>query len=81
MIKSRRMRWPEHVARIGRRGTHIGRKATGEEPLRRQRRRWMDNIRMDHGDVEWDDMDWIALARDRDKWKALMNVVMKFRVP
>jgi hypothetical protein len=66
---------------MGRRGTHIRRKATGEEPLRRQRRRWMDSIRMDLGDVGWGDVDWIALVRDKGKWRALMNAVMNFRAP
>jgi hypothetical protein len=52
-----------------------------KEPLVRPRRRWVDNIKMNLGEVGWDDMDWIELAQDRDQWKALVNTVMKLRVP
>jgi len=40
-----------------------------------------DNIRMDLGELGWEDMDWIHLAQDRDKWQDLVNTVMKLRVP
>jgi hypothetical protein len=42
---------------------------------------WLDNIRMDLVEVGWGDVDWISLAQDRDKWRALWNVVMNLRVP
>jgi hypothetical protein len=52
----------------------------GRKPLGRPRRRWEDNIKMDI--QEWDgDMDWIDLAQDRDRWRAVVNAVMNFRVP
>jgi hypothetical protein len=45
----------------------------GKRPLGRPRRRWVDNIRMDLGDVGWGYMDWIDLAKDRNRWRALVN--------
>jgi hypothetical protein len=84
MIKSRRMRWVEHVARKGeKRNVYIllvG-KPEGERPLGRPRLRWVDNIRMDLGEVEWGDVDWIGLDQDRDKWRALVNSVLILQVP
>jgi hypothetical protein len=56
-------------------------KPAGKRPLGRPRRRSVDNIRMDLGEVEWDDMDWIGLAQDRDWWRALVNSVLDLRVP
>jgi hypothetical protein len=53
----------------------------GKPEGRRPRLRWVDNIRMDLGEVGWGDVDWIGLAQDRDTWRALVNSVMKFRVP
>jgi hypothetical protein len=41
----------------------------------------VDNIRIDHGEIGWSGVDWIGLAQDRDKWKALVNAVMNLRVP
>jgi hypothetical protein len=52
----------------------------GRQPLGRPRRGWEDNIKMYLQEVGWD-MDWIELAQYRDRWRALMNVVMNFRVP
>jgi hypothetical protein len=52
-----------------------------KRPLGRPRRRWVDNIRMDLGDVGRSDVDWIGLAQSRDKWRALVNAVMILRVP
>jgi hypothetical protein len=84
IIKSRRMRWAGHVARMGRRGNAyrlmIG-KPEGKRPLGRSRRRWMNNIRMDLGEVGWGDVDWIGLAKDRNRWRALANSVLNLRVP
>jgi hypothetical protein len=53
----------------------------GRRPLGRPRRRWLDNIRMDPVEVGWGDVDWIRLAQDRDRWRALVNSVLNIRVP
>jgi hypothetical protein len=83
-IKSRRMRWEGHVARMGeKRNTYrllVG-KPEGKRPLGRPRLRWMDNIRMDLEDVGWGDMDWIGLAKDRNRFITLVNSVLNLRVP
>jgi hypothetical protein len=47
----------------------------------RQNRRWVDNIKLHHRDTGWDGVDWVDLAQNRDKWKALANTVMNLRVP
>jgi hypothetical protein len=51
------------------------------KPLGRPKRRWVDNIRMDLGEVGWGDVDWIGLAKDRNSWRALVNSVLNLRVP
>jgi len=83
VVKSRRMRWAGHVACIGEgRGVHrvlVG-KLEGKRPLGRPRHRWKDNIKMDLREVGGSG-DWMELAQDRDKWQALVNMVMNFRVP
>ena len=83
-IKSRRMRWVGHVARVGeRRGIYrvwVG-KPEGKRPLGRPRHRWEDNIKMDLQEVGCGGMDWILLAQDRDMWWVLVNVVMNLLVP
>jgi hypothetical protein len=56
-------------------------KPEGKRRLGRSKRRWVDNIKMDLVEVGWDDVDWIGLAQDRDKWSALVNAFMNFRVP
>jgi hypothetical protein len=56
-------------------------KPEGKRPLGRRRRRWMDNIKMDLVETGWDDVDWIGLAQDRYRWRALVNAVMNLRVP
>jgi hypothetical protein len=56
-------------------------KSEGKRPLGKPRRRWVDNIRMDLGEVGWGDVDWIGLVKDRDKWRALVNAVMNLQVP
>jgi hypothetical protein len=56
-------------------------KPEGKRPLGRPRRRWVDNIRMDLGEMGWDGMDWTDLAQDRDRWRTLVNTVMNVRVP
>jgi hypothetical protein len=56
-------------------------KPEGRRTLERPRRRWEDNIKMDLREVGWGGMDWINLAQDRDRWRALVNAVMNLRVP
>jgi hypothetical protein len=56
-------------------------KPEGKRPLGRPRRRWVDNIRMDLGEVVWSDVDWIHLAQDRNRWRALVNSVLNLQVP
>jgi hypothetical protein len=56
-------------------------KPEGKRPLGRRRRRWVDNIRMDLGEVGWDDVDWIGLTKDRNRWRVLVNSVLNLRVP
>jgi hypothetical protein len=53
----------------------------GRRPLGRPRRRWEDKIKMDLREIEFGDVDWIHWAQDRDRWRALVNTVMKLRVP
>jgi hypothetical protein len=53
----------------------------GKRPLGRTRRRWVDNIKMDLKEIGWDGVDWIDLAGNRDRWRALVNTVMNLRVP
>jgi hypothetical protein len=55
-------------------------KPEGKRPLRRPRHRWEDNIKMDLREIGWGGIDWIDLAQDRDRWRALVNTVMNFRV-
>jgi hypothetical protein len=84
IIKSRRMRWAGHVARMGEnRNAYrllVG-KPEGKRPLGRPRCRWVDNIRMDLEDVGWCDVDWFGLAKDRNRWRALVNSVLNLGVP
>jgi hypothetical protein len=53
----------------------------GKRPLGRARRRWVDNIKMDFRETQWDGIDWIDLAQNRNRWRALVNTVMNLRVP
>jgi hypothetical protein len=71
MLKSRRMRWAGHVARIGKKRNVLVEKPEGRRPLGKPRRMWVDNIMMGLGEVGWIGMDWSGLAQDRDKWTAL----------
>jgi hypothetical protein len=84
VIKSRRMRWDGHVARMGKgRGVYmvlVGR-SEGKRPLGRPRRRWEDNIKMDLRERGIDGVNWIRLAQDRVQWRAFVNTVMNIRVP
>jgi hypothetical protein len=56
----------------------LGRRPEGKKPLGRPRLRWQDNIKMDLTVVEWGGMDWINLAENRDRWRALVNAVMNY---
>ena len=84
VIKSKRMRWFGHVARMGEeRGAYrvlVG-KPEGKGPMGRPRRRWVDNIRMDLQEVGCGYVDWIGLAQNRDRWRTLVSAVMNLRVP
>jgi hypothetical protein len=83
VIKSRRMRWAEHVARMGEgRGVYrilVGR-PEGKSSLVRPRRRWEDNIKIDLREIGIDGANWIWLAQDRVHWRAYVNTVMNLRV-
>jgi hypothetical protein len=57
------------------------RKPEGKRPLRRSRRRWMDNIKMDLLEIGVSVVDWIGLAQDRYRWRAFVNTVMNLRIP
>ena len=84
VVKSRRMRWVGHVARMGEERVvymDLVGKPEGRRPLGRHRRRWVDNIRTDLHEVGCGYMDWIGLAQDRDRWRTLVSAVMNFRVP
>jgi hypothetical protein len=82
-IKSRRMRWAGHVAHMGE-GRNVYRilvgKPEGKRPLGRPRRRWEDGIKMDLREIGWGGVEWIKLAQDRDRWRAVVNAVMNLRV-
>jgi hypothetical protein len=84
VIKSRRMRWAGHVARMGE-GRDVYRVLVGrpevKRPLRRRRRRWEDNINMDLREIGIDGANWIQLAQDRIQWRTFVNTVMNLRVP
>jgi hypothetical protein len=84
LIKSRRMRWEGHMARMGEgRGVYrvlVGR-PEGKRPLGRPRRRWEDNIKMDFRETGIDGANWIQLAQDRVQWRACVNTVMNLRIP
>jgi hypothetical protein len=83
-IKSRKMRWAGHVARMEeKRNAYrllLG-KPEGKIPLGRPRRRWVDNIRMDLEEVGWSGVDWIGVAQDRNRWRVLVNSILNLRVP
>jgi hypothetical protein len=84
VTKSRRLRWAGHVARVGK-GRAVYRvlvgKPEGKRPLGRTTRRWEDNVRMDLQEVGCGCGDWIGLAQDRDRWRALVSAVRNLRVP
>jgi hypothetical protein len=77
------MRWAGHVARMGE-GRNVYRvlvgKREGKRPLGRPRRRWEDGIKMDLREMGWGGVEWIQLAQDRDRWRAVVSAVMNLRV-
>jgi hypothetical protein len=84
VMKSRRMRWTEHVARVGeiRNAYNIMvRKPEGKRPLGRPRRRGDNTIGMDLREICCEVVDWIHLAQDMDRWWAVVTIVMNLRVP
>jgi hypothetical protein len=84
VVKSRRMRWAEHVARMGEERTvHrvlVG-KPEGKRPMGRHSRRWEDNVKMNLQEFGGGCGDWMELADDRDRWRALVSTVKNLRVP
>jgi hypothetical protein len=82
-IKSRRMRWAGHVARMGE-GRNVyrvlGGKPEGKKPLGRPKRRWEDGFKMDLREIGWGGVEWIYLAQYRGRWRAFVNAVMNLRV-
>jgi hypothetical protein len=84
VVKSRKMRWAGHMARMGEgRGVYrvlVG-KPEGKRPLGRPRRRWEDNIKMDIEEMGGVCADWMELARDRERWRTLVTTVRNLRIP
>jgi hypothetical protein len=84
VVKSRRMRWVGHVARMAEGRAVYGilvRKPEGMIPFGRRRLKWEDNIKMDLLEVGCGGMDWIEVAQDRYSLRAVVNAVMNLRVP
>jgi hypothetical protein len=84
VIKSKTVRWAGHVARMGEgRGVYriLDGSPESKRPLRRRRRRWEDNIKMDLREIGIDMANWIQLAQDRVQWQAFVNTVVNLRVP
>ena len=84
MIKSRRLRWAGHVARMeeGRSAFKILKgKPTGKRPLGRPRRRWEDNIRMNLEEIDINAENWVDSAQDRNYWRVLVNAALNLRIP
>jgi hypothetical protein len=78
-----KMRWAGNVACVGKeRDVYrvLTGKPEGKRSLGRPRRRWEDGIRMDFSEIGWGSVDWVQLAEDRDRWRALVNTVMSLRV-
>jgi hypothetical protein len=66
---------------MGSRGMHIGYWWEGKRLLGGPRCRWVDNVRMDLKEMGWGDVDWIGLAQDRNRWRALVNLLLNLKVP
>jgi hypothetical protein len=83
MIKSGRMIWAGHVARMEMKINAyriLVKKPEGKRPSARTRHKWVDNVEVDLREIGWDGMDWIDLTQDRDRWMTLVNTVMNIRV-
>jgi hypothetical protein len=84
VIKSRRIRWAGHVARMEK-GRSVYRvlagRLEGKRPLGRPRRRWEDNNKMDLREIGIDEANWIQLAEDKVQWRTFVNTAMELRVP
>jgi hypothetical protein len=84
VVKSRRMRWAENVARmVEERGVHrvlVG-KPEGKRPMGRHRRRWEDNIKVDIQEVGEGRGNWMEIAQDKDGWRAIVSTVKNIRIP
>ena len=84
VVKSRRLRWADHVARMEESRNSfkiLTGKPTGKRPLGRPRRRWEGNIRMYLKEMDINTSDWVDSAQDRDCWRALVNAALNLRVP
>jgi hypothetical protein len=82
-VKSRRMRWAGHVARMGEERKLykiLAGKPEGKRPFERPRRRSEDGIRMDLREIGLGGVDWIRLAQDRDRWQTVVSAMMNLRV-
>jgi hypothetical protein len=78
------MKLAGHIARMGKKRNAykiLMGKPEGKRPLGICRRRWENNINRDRSEIRWGGMDWIDLAQNKDQWRALLNTVMKLRVP
>jgi hypothetical protein len=84
MFMSRTMKWARHVARIrAKRNEYriLVVKPERMKPLGSSKFRWVDNIEIDLREIRWGGMGWIYQAQDRDRWRALVNMVMNFHIP
>jgi hypothetical protein len=82
--KARRMRWAGHIARMWEKRNAcrvLMGKPERKRPLGKSKHRWLHNIKMDLVEVGWGDVNWICLAQDRNRWRALVNSVLNLRVP
>jgi hypothetical protein len=78
------MKLVEHIERMGAKKNAyrlLVRKPEGKRPLGRPRHRWVNNITMDLGEVGWGDVNWIGLAQNRNRWRALVNSIVILQVP
>ena len=84
VIKSRRLRWAGHVARMEESRSAfkiLTGKPIGKRPLGTPRCKWEDNIRMDFKEIATNTRSWVVSAQDRDYWRALVNAALNLRVP
>jgi predicted small integral membrane protein len=84
IIKLKRIKWTGQVARIGEK-INVYRllmgNPEGKRPLERPRRKWVDNIKMDLGEIRWGGADWVGLVQERDRWRALVKSVINLQDP